>query len=141
MKRLLSRDGPLFVESAVLLAVVRLALLVLPFRASMFVVNRASGSFDRAQPPSASDIERVKWAVLRASRVIPGGRHCLTRALAAKVLFGIKGRTADLRIGVAKSHAGHLTAHAWLESDGAPIFGLSDTELGEYTLLPQLDRV
>jgi Transglutaminase-like superfamily len=141
MKRLLSRDGLLLVESAVLLALVRLALLLLPFRTSLYVVNLATGRVERAQPPSVLDSEQVKWAVLRAGRVVPGGRHCLTRALAAKVLFSMRGRTADLRIGVAKNHAGHLTAHAWLESDGAPIFGLSDAELGEYTLLPQLDRV
>jgi Transglutaminase-like superfamily len=141
MRWILTRDGLLAIESAGFLAAVRLALLLLPFRASLYAVNRATGSLEGARPPSAADIDRVKRAMLRASRVVPGASHCLTRALAAKVLFGRRGRIADLRIGVAKDHAGRLTAHAWLESNGAPIFGLSDAELGEYTLLPQLDRV
>jgi hypothetical protein len=33
-----------------------------------------------------------------------------------------------------------LKAHAWLESDGAAIFGVPDSGLDEYRLLPHLDR-
>jgi hypothetical protein len=141
MRRLLSRDGVLFLGSAALLTLVRLALLVIPFRASLHFVNWASGSrVARPHPPSAADINQVEWAVVKASRFVPGARHCLTRALVAKILFGKRGRCADLRIGVAKDEVGRLTAHAWLESGGVPVFGLTDGEVGKYSLLPQLDQ-
>jgi len=138
MRRLMTRDGLLFFESGALLALVRPALLLIPFRTLLAFVGRASVKPGRQ--PSAAEIERVRWAVSAASRFVPGGRHCLTRALVAKLLFGRRGRGVDLRIGVAKDKAGLLIAHAWLESGGAPIFGATDEDLRHYSSLPQLNR-
>src|SRR5262245_11844893 len=116
MRRVMTRDGMLFFESFVLLIVLRPSLFVLPFRSMLNLVGRASVQPTRA--PSIVEIERMRWAVLTASRYVPGGRHCLTRALVAKLLFGRRGQGVDLRIGVAKDNAGRLIAHAWLESGG-----------------------
>ena len=66
--------------------------------------------------------------------------HCLTQALVAKILLRAKGSPVDLRIGVAKDEAGALKAHAWLEADCRPIFGGTDTQIREYSLLRQLDQ-
>lgn len=141
MRRLFGGDGLLFLKSAVLLALIRLALAVCSFRMLLQIVNRASATSSCLRRTSVpGGIERVQWAVLKASHCVPGTRHCLTRAFVAKMLFGRQGRPADLRIGVARDQAGRLVAHAWLESDGAPIFGVADSELRQYSLFPQFDR-
>ena len=77
----------------------------------------------------------------RASRIIPGAAHCLTTALVARLMLARSGSPSELRIGVAKDQHGRLTAHAWLEAKGQPIFGVSESELEHYHLLPHLDRV
>jgi hypothetical protein len=140
MRRLFTRDGVLLLETAVLLVLIRLALLVFSFRIMLQVANRAFGTSSGGKTRGPMDIGRTEWAVLRASRFIPGTRHCLTQAFVAKMLFAQQGRAVELRIGVAKDRAGRLVAHAWLESDGAAIFGATDSELRRYSSLPQLDR-
>jgi hypothetical protein len=140
MRRLLSADGIVLAESAVLLLLVRLALVVFPFRTVLNFVNRAAASSAvRKRVPRPT--ERVVWAVVKASGYIPGAGHCLTQALVAKTLLGNQGRAVDVRIGVAKDEGGQLIAHAWLEADGKPIFGVTDSQLDRYSRLPQFDGV
>jgi hypothetical protein len=141
MRRLFSFNGLVCAEAACLLALMRVALLLCPFRVVLRCVNRVSAP--PAGLPSALDpirMERVRWAVSRADRFVPGGRHCLTRALVAKLLVGGRRGSVDLRIGVARSDAGQLVAHAWLESNGAPVFGATRADVEQYSLLPHLDR-
>ena len=140
MRRLFSADGVLLAESAALLLFVRTALLLCPFGTVLDVVNRAAAISSGVQRRSPQTIERVRWAVLKASRYVPRARHCLTQALVAKTLLGSNGRAVDVRIGVAKDETGRLIAHAWLESGGTPIFGVTHAELSRYSSLPQLDR-
>jgi hypothetical protein len=55
------------------------------------------------------------------------------RALASEYVLGRCGYPSELKIGVAKSAAGELAAHAWLESDGRVVIG--EFELDRYTAL------
>ncbi len=64
----------------------------------------------------------IAEAIARATAQIPGGSTCLARALVGTVLLHRHRRPAELTLGVANPGEG-LTAHAWLESDGAPISG------------------
>jgi hypothetical protein len=140
-RRLLSADGWLFVKSAILLALTRLSLSVCRFQMILAWLSRLSTTPAGGDLPAVSrTINRIEWAVSRASRCVPGTRHCLTQALAAKLLLARRGVLTQLRIGVAKDQAGLLRAHAWLESDGAAIFGVPNSGLEEYCLLPHLDR-
>jgi hypothetical protein len=140
VRRLFSADGVLLAESAGLLLFVRIALLCCGFGTVLEVVNRAAATVSSVQRRSPRTIERVRWAVLKASRFVPGARHCLTQALVAKALLGVDGRPMKLRIGVGKDETGRLIAHAWLESGGTPVFGATHAELSRYASLPQLDR-
>ena len=81
-------------------------------------------------PPT---IERIRWAVRAAGRLIPGGTNCLVRALATQALLGQYGYRSALRIGVRKAEDGGLAAHAWLESAGAVVIG--EFELEHYVPL------
>jgi hypothetical protein len=126
----------LVAQSAGLLTLTRLALFVIPFqRLLRLSASPGSSDGDRAD---AMTIDRIPKAVVKASRYVPGTRHCLTQALVIQFLLARQGGHAHLRIGVAKDANGHLKAHAWLESNGSPIFGVPESGLQEYRRLPDL---
>jgi hypothetical protein len=68
---------------------------------------------------------------------MPGHVKCLARALTTKTLMKQHGYTAELRIGVMRSQAGQLEAHAWIEYQGEVIIGQLHN-LVEFTPLPSL---
>jgi hypothetical protein len=130
----------LTLESIVLLSLVRAGLVVFPFRFTLRAVAWCGTRRDLDRCTHGAAIARVSRAVHRAIRIVPQGGHCLTSALTAKVLLARLGVAADLRIGVAREAAPAVAAHAWLEVDGEPVFGLTPAELPKYSLLPHLDR-
>lgn len=109
----------LLIEAAVCLAAIRIALLVLPFRRLLAILNSAARSLRARQ----SETDRVAWAIDVASRHVPFTDNCLVRALAAQALLKRRRRNADIRFGVARNASGEFEAHAWVESDGVPIIG------------------
>lgn len=141
LRRLCSRDGGLFLKSALLLAVTRVGLSTFSLQRCRHMLTRVSATaHGQPRSPAPNGVDRVRWAILRASLFVPGAQHCLTQALAAQVLLARCGRPTELRIGVAKDEKGRLKAHAWLESEGAAIFGAPESGLHEYRVLPHLDR-
>ena len=111
-------DQGLLVTSMIVVTWFKLALQVLPFR----TLHRISVSHRLPNNPLKATNRRVAkrrimWAVEIASRRIPGGATCLTRALAALLMLRWHGYTANLRIGVMKSGESEVQAHAWIESD------------------------
>jgi type II secretory pathway component PulM len=87
-------DQRLLLGAALVLALIRLGLWVLPFRAVRGMASRFARISGGAAP-----MQRVGWAVNAASRVVPKAT-CLTRALATQVLLGRPGQSSRLRIGV-----------------------------------------
>ena len=75
-------------------------------------------------PPGAAtpDVERLGHLVDVAARAVPFRVTCLSKALVLGWLLARAGMAVRLRFGVAR-RAGEFQAHAWLESDGRPIFG------------------
>ena len=131
--RLPSADRALLVRSVLWLGAARLALWVLPLKAARRLLSRAV-------PPSADanvTPERIAWALSRAQRTVPRGT-CLPQALAAEALLTRAGLPVQLRIGVVKTDAGRLEAHAWVESGGRVVVGDLDEGLSRYTPLPPL---
>jgi Transglutaminase-like superfamily len=80
----------------------------------------------RSERGAPLDPERVAWLVGAAARYAPGAR-CLPVALVTAWMLARQGTSATLRVGVAR-HAGHLTAHAWLEHDGHPLLAASGAD-------------
>jgi hypothetical protein len=139
--RLVIGDRWLVLKAATLLALTRSALALFSFATVLTMESRlCAACFGRRAARASSAAGRVGRAVTRASRYVPAGRHCLTKALAAKLLLAGGGIQAQVRIGVAKDQAGRLIAHAWLEADGEVIFGATASELEHYRVLPHLDR-
>lgn len=124
--RLEARARLLLCQTALLLSAIKLGLALFSFQ----TLRRKLAQFSQksiSQTPVP--VETIVWAIEVASRYIPGGAQCLTRALAARVLLSRQGYASQLRIGVAKDEIGQLEAHAWVEREGRAIVGgLKDGE-------------
>lgn len=66
----------------------------------------------------AEALRSIPRAVTTASRHVPGGRHCLTKALVAWALLEAAGAPAELKAGLRRDPGGVLLGHAWLEREG-----------------------
>ena|SRR5687767_2328391 len=128
-----ARDRSLLLWCATLLAAARIALWGLPFR----TVRRWIARLARRLRSGETTPARVAWAIALAKRVVPGAT-CLPQALVAEALLVAAGQPAELRIGVQKTAAGKLEAHAWVESGGRMIVGDLSQGLSGYTPLPPL---
>jgi hypothetical protein len=116
-------------------AFVRIALSILPFRLLHRFVARFTRGCAGRTPSAAVPAERITWAVSAVAHRIPRAT-CLTQALAATLLLAWRGHPAILRLGVARQEDGRLQAHAWLESGGVILLG--EPETGVFLPLPPL---
>jgi hypothetical protein len=92
----------------------------------------------RNEVATPETLQRIRWAVRGAARVVPRA-SCLTQALAAQFVLARLGHPSQIQVGVAKDPSGRLLAHAWLISDGRVVIGGSARELARYSLLPGVD--
>ena len=90
-----------------------------------------SRALERLYPPPAGPCialdtqleSRVAWAVSASTHAFPAGSTCLTRALTAQCLLRRHGGDATLCFGVRGGRP--IAAHAWLESSGRELAGVS----------------
>ncbi len=73
-----------------------------------------------ARPP---DPAMMNWALGAVSRRLPWRSDCLVQALAGKLWCDAAGVQPTLRLAARRDGDGDLTAHAWLEIDGAVATG------------------
>ena len=112
----------LLTQSLIAVSAVRLSLWVFPFKA----LNHWLCAFASVD----SDDRKIEWnvidnvatAVQACSRYVPYA-SCLTQALAARTLLGLRGQNSQLKIGVDRDEDGKFMAHAWVEIDGKIIIG------------------
>ena len=133
--RLSARDRAVLTRAVVTLGAARVVTWLLPFG----VGRRLLVGKRRVKTPTLTR-DQVRWAMAHAQRVVPRAT-CLPQALAAEALLTRGGLPAELQIGVKKTGAGTLTAHAWVESDGRIVVGDLGRELAAYTRLPTLPSV
>lgn len=120
-------DRRLLLRAALWLGLVRAGLWVLPFQ-NLLDRLMSLGPGRESSSPALGAADRIGWAVLAASRYVPGTRSCLPRALAATALLRGAGLPARLRVGVTKGDGGRTEAHAWVESGGRVIVGAEELE-------------
>lgn len=63
------------------------------------------------------------------------GARCLPRSLLLWNLLRRRGTPVEIRLGVSKPADGKLSAHAWVELDGLPLYDGADV-FGRYAALP-----
>lgn len=113
----------LLFKAWLLVGLIRVSLLVGRFARTKRLLDRLQRRAVRRLVARRRLARRVARMVELASHLIPGGRHCLTRAMALEVLLKRRGYPADVKIGVARDDSGKLIAHAWLHCEGVVLIG------------------
>jgi len=109
---------------AILVGLIRVGLILLPFKTLKRAIDRTSGRrLGKDSEVSTEFVDRVVWAVRAVARNTLGDKPCLVQALATKWLLGRAGSDSTLRIGVRKGAGEELLAHAWLIHDGDIVIG------------------
>lgn len=137
--RLSAGDRQLLINTVFLLAIVRLGLYLLPLRIRLKLLRRVNQVSEKSNDTQQASVNKITWAVNAVSRYIPGVK-CLARALTTQVLMNRYGYSPELRIGVAKTEAGKLEAHAWIEYQGKVAIG-NLLDLPRFIPLPSLEGV
>lgn len=124
-------DRALVAEAAAWLALVRLAVLVLPFR----VIAAGLGTHMResAMTDHPDDVElgrRIGWAIGAVSVRAPWRTKCLEQALAGKAMLRLRRIPNTMYLGVARAADGEspLDAHAWLRTGTLHVTGGARSE-------------
>ena len=130
----------LLLRALCLLTVIRLALFVLPFRFTRFILQRSSKPFSGSGVSAQSLKDQMSWSVEVAARTLPFGENCLAKAIVTLLFFRRAHTPAILHIGVNKTGAKPLEAHAWVESEGQIVTGRWDRGL-EYQPLTGAGRI
>jgi hypothetical protein len=114
----------LFIEAFCLTGVVRLAVLLLPFR----WLTPVLGKHMRESPMKEDAIKleaakRVSRVVETVSLYTAWESKCLVQAIAVKIMLRQRGIANTLYLGVGKNEKKSLVAHAWLRCGEAIITG------------------
>ena len=76
-----------------------------------------------AFPPGTALEYRIRIALESAGKWLPNENHCLSNALAGKVMLARRRFPSPIHLGVGHKGTGGLRAHAWLEAGGGVIIG------------------
>jgi Transglutaminase-like superfamily len=107
----------LLIETLVLLALARLAVLLLPFRwVARSLGKEAAHAPEHDNPAHIQQIRRIAAMVRKTSRHVPWTSKCLDQAIVAKVMLTRRGIPATVYFGVRNDENGQLAAHAWSRS-------------------------
>jgi hypothetical protein len=120
-------EFPLLVTVAVAQVVAAAAVHAMPL-AALRARGRPRRGEARFQAPGSD--ERIAWAIGATGRRLGRLSTCLTRALVAELVLDSNDGPVSLTIGVRRTAAGTLEAHAWLARKdcvliGAPVAGFA----------------
>jgi hypothetical protein len=122
-------------------ALVRRSLLLLPAvavllrvhgmtRTNAFLVRLGAPDRRKADALAPQDVARMVYAAGSLLGVL-----CLPRSLVLSHILRQRGISTEIRLGVSKLTAGGLSAHAWVELDGLPLYDGPDVH-ERYAALP-----
>ena len=124
------KEQSMIAEAFLLLAAIRAALLVVPFRAAAgwvgVVVPPNSPDQSPAQGLAAEQrriAEEVATVVRRASSMAIFESTCLPQALAARIMLKRRDVSSVIHFGVRCGEEKKLLAHAWLEAGDLDVTG------------------
>jgi len=115
------RKLPIFLEAALWLTLMRIAISVAPFHRIRPLLGLDPGG--DSKDLRKEQAESVGWAVRAAARRRPWLCTCLCRALAATILLRRRGISGTMHLGVGKDLEGALSFHAWLRCDDVIVTG------------------
>jgi len=112
----------LLIQLLIAVIMIRLSLWLFPFKALNHWLCAFAATESDDQMVEWNVVDNVATAIQACSRYVPYA-SCLTQALAARTLLGLKGQNSQLKIGVGRDEDGKFMAHAWVEVDGKIIIG------------------
>lgn len=144
MKKLLllvshSRGKKLFLQTYLVMSLVRLGMLLLPFKRLQNFVSRSQQLTFLAVAPQEVNVSSIARAVERSGHYQPGKPMCLAKALTTAVIMNMYGFPHQVNIGVAKSELGKIEAHAWVVFQSQVIVG-NLPDLSRYIPMSKSDR-
>ena len=114
----------LFTEAYCLTGLVRLAVLLLPFRwLSPLLGQHMLESPEQEDAANIEAARQVGQVVEKVSRHTPWASKCLVQAIVGKILLRQRGINSTLYLGVGREEEKGLVAHAWLRSGGLILTG------------------
>ena len=119
----------LLLGSLWLMGIVRLAILILPFRyLTKFMGKKMAESPSQINPKLLSRAVTVGWCVNILSNFTPWESKCLVRAFTAHIILQMLKIPSTLYFGMAKTDSNKLLAHAWLRCGDFMITGDRERE-------------
>ena len=118
LRRLSPQELGLLLQAWPVLAGVRVVMKTLPGPA----LTRMAQPLTKGRGETHPDLKRLAWAIKTAGRFLPGGKHCLSQAVALKALAATRGQDLQIELGVLKRD-GEVLAHAWIECGGSVLLG------------------
>lgn len=113
----------LIAEAVFSLGAARAMILLVPFRWIAPWLERKPRGSGRPTEPDPVLTGSVRRAVTITANHVPWNAVCLPQAMAAKFMLARRGCPSTLHLGVARTGADALTAHAWLEAGNAIVVG------------------
>ena len=133
--RLSSSEQWLLCKATLLLFAVRLLLWVLPFPTVRPFFAKACRS---SRPLPQNSAMKLAWSVATAGRFVPGGKHCLSQAIALQIFLARRKYASRVCFGVQRHPGAPFMAHAWVEYDGEVLIG--GENLGRFVRLAPRSR-
>lgn len=130
------KDRALLAEAGLLLALARIAVLILPFRVMAPRLGEPMAESDSADDPDRVELgRRIGWAIRVVSSRVPWRTKCLEQALAAKAMLRMRRVPNTMYLGVARGGDGGsaLGGHAWVRTGTLHVTG--GAHVGHYTVL------
>jgi hypothetical protein len=124
-------DKWLFIRAVFWLALVRIVLLVVPFR--RLFENQTIESSRGAIDADPEFLRRVSYVVGAAANNVPWGSDCFPQTIAARMLLKRQGYESIIHVGVERVGEDMLNGHAWLTCGDIVVTG--GAELHRYTEL------
>jgi hypothetical protein len=112
----------LLFEAAATLALVSVAIRLLPFRRVISAARQYNRPMVCDVVQRAYEVRRVRWAVEACADRAPWRAMCFQRGLAVHFILRRRGIASVLHYGVAKSEDG-LRAHVWVSESGKAVIG------------------
>jgi hypothetical protein len=113
------REKWLLCEAGILLLLSNLCVRVIPFKSIYGFLSRCDDALKTHTGEAsccADDVKLIDLSILRAANGLPWSTLCLSRSIAAFIMFRRRGIPAVLLAGIKVLEDSSLDAHAWVDT-------------------------
>lgn len=119
----------LLFEATCVLAVVRSAMLLFPFKKIAACLGDVNSETDYETTQQANDLAiSIGWAVSAMARRVPWESRCLVKSISGLWMLSRRGVSGTVYFGVAPAANRKFNAHAWLRAGNSIVTGAGGHE-------------